>query len=131
MKGQRWKTILIVEDELPIVEVVRFTMTKKKMDTVTAKGVAQAIEYIHQIPEIDAVWLDHYLLGKEGGLDFMRHLHDHDASRKLPVFVVTKSSSPEKQKAYADLGAVAFYVKIEHHLADIVQGIKSYLEKDE
>jgi DNA-binding response OmpR family regulator len=56
------KTILIVEDERPLANAIKIKLELNGFETVTARSVAQALDYLENINEINAIWLDHYLL---------------------------------------------------------------------
>jgi DNA-binding response OmpR family regulator len=68
------KTILVIEDERPLVKAIEAKLEKSGFDVVTARTVKQGLAYIDEIDSIDAVWLDHYLLGEETGLDFVAEM---------------------------------------------------------
>lgn len=125
------KKALIIEDERSLAEVIQMKMSKKDFMTVPAVSVAEAIDALHKHDDIAVIWLDHYLLGEGDGLAFARHLQSHDSARNIPLFIVTNSVSPEKEIEYRNAGAVNYYVKADHRLDDIIQGIKAYIEKDE
>lgn len=130
LKKTHQKTALVIEDERALSEVIQMKMKKKNFTTVLAASVDEAIEKLHNLHTLDVIWLDHYLIGEADGLAFVQHLKTHDSERKIPLFVVTNSVSPEKEFEYRKHGAVNYYVKADHRLDDIIQGIKTYLEKD-
>lgn len=122
------KTILVVEDEMPLVRAIRAKLEQAGFEVVTARTVKQAISSLMDIDHIDVVWLDHYLLGKEDGLDFIVKIKDKSMKHKdVPVFVISNTASAEKIKSYLRLGAVKYYVKAEKRLDGIIADIKSYL----
>ena len=65
------KTILIVEDERPLYRIIKSKFEAEGFSALTAKSVSQALNHLKNGIKIDAVWLDHYLLGKRNGLDFV------------------------------------------------------------
>ena len=64
------KTILVVEDELPLSQAIQSKLEKSGFSVVTFRPVEQTIGYLEYVGIVDAIWLDHYLLGMEHGLDF-------------------------------------------------------------
>lgn len=126
------KTILVIEDERPLIEAVKTKLEKNGFDVTTARSVEQAMDYLESIERIDAIWLDHYLLGKEDGLDFVTKFKSHDGKwKKVPLFVVSNTASPSKVQSYIRLGISKYYVKAEHRLDEIIKEIKSFLGKPE
>src|SRR3990167_9120339 len=99
------KTILVVEDELPLLEAIKIMLEKNGFKIVTARGVTEALTRLADVQKVDAVWLDHYLLGKESGLDFVVKCKQENALHKnVPIFVVSNASSPDDVLAYLKLG---------------------------
>ncbi len=123
------KTILVVEDERPLAEAIKAKLEKSGFTVVTSRTVEQALNYLEEIKNIDVIWLDHYLLGKENGLDFVTKLKAHDGHWKnIPIFVVSNTASPDKVQSYIRLGVNKYYTKSDHRLEEIISEIKSFLE---
>jgi len=123
------KTILVVEDERPLLEAVKAKLEKNNFVVVTARTVEQALNYMDELEKIDAIWLDHYLLGKENGLDFVTKLKAKDGKwAKIPIFVVSNTATPDKVQSYLKLGINKYYVKAEHRLDEIIAEIKASLD---
>ena len=116
--------ILIVEDEQPLQRAVKTKMEKEGFEVITARSFAQAVDYLTNIDPVDAIWLDHYLLGKGTGLDFLIEVKKNDAWKSVPVFVVTNTATPDKQQSYLQLGVEKYLVKASIKLDEIVLDIK-------
>ncbi|MBT4349351.1 response regulator [bacterium] len=124
-------TILIVEDERPLLAVIKKKLEGSGFDTLTARSVEQAKEYLGQAEKVNVIWLDHYLLGRENGLDFVTELKNEESKYKeIPVFVVSNTATQEKVVSYLQLGVSKYYTKADHRLDDIVGDIKDFLEKN-
>lgn len=120
--------ILVVEDERPLSDAIRAKLENEGCDVVVARTVDQAINYLKDVSNINAIWLDHYLLGKENGLDFMAKIKSADSAWKhIPVFVVSNTASHDKVQSYMQLGVNKFYVKSDHRLDEIINDIKFLL----
>lgn len=123
------KTILVVEDERPLLEAIKTKLERSGFAVVTARTVEQTMDYMNELGTVDAVWLDHYLLGKENGLDFVTKLKTHDGAwSKIPIFVVSNTASPDKVQAYIRFGVNKYYTKADHKLEEIIADIKAFLE---
>ena len=122
-------TILIVEDEKPLLNAIRTKLEHSDFEVVTARSVEQALDYINSDIAVDAIWLDHYLLGKGTGLDFIAQLKEDESHKNIPVFVVSNSGTPDKEHTYLRLGVAKYYVKADFRLDGSINDIVEYLNK--
>lgn len=130
-KGQNTHTILIVEDEQPLLNVIRKKLRTKNFEVVTARTVKQAVDYINEVDGIDLIWLDHYLEGEENGLDLVIYLKQHlNDKAHIPIFLVSNTSYPEKYQSYLALGVDKYYTKSNYSLNQIVDDVRNYLEAE-
>jgi len=128
VKNQLKKTVLVIEDERPLIKVIQTKLEKRGFDVITARTVEQGLEYMKEVCGIDAVWLDHYLPGEKTGLDFVTKLKSHGSKwTKLPIFVVSNTASSGNVRAYLKLGVNKYSVKAEHKLEEITCDLKSLL----
>lgn len=125
------KSILIIEDEKPLADAVKAKLESQSFNVLTARTVEQALSYLGEMP-VDGIWLDHYLLGKENGLDFIAKIKQSGSEwENLPVFVVSNTASEKNIQSYMRLGAKKYYVKAEHSLTEIINEIIDYLTNGE
>ena len=104
VKFKEKRNILVVEDEKPLQDVIRAKIETCGCAVVTARSVEQAKDYLEQGMKIDAIWLDHYLLGKETGLDLVIKMKAEGSKWKsIPIFVVSNTASEDKVKHYLHL----------------------------
>jgi DNA-binding response OmpR family regulator len=125
------RIILVIEDEKPLAEVIKLKLGANGFDVVTARSSDQAMNMMEDINHIDIVWLDHYLLGKSTGLDFLVRLKSHEEWKKIPVFVVSNTASADKVQSYLQLGVSKFYVKADNRLDEIITDVKAVLDRKE
>ena len=126
------KNVLIVEDEPALAEIIKIKFEKEGFIAVTVRTVLRALSYLEETDRVDAIWLDHYLLGKDNGLDFIVKLRGHDGKwERIPIFVVSNTADSEKKQAYLGLGVKKYYVKAEHTLDGIVDDIRAFLDHPE
>ncbi len=122
------KTILVVEDEKPLMDAVKKKLELSGFDVVTARDVNQALSYLEDLERVDLVWLDHYLLGKENGLDLVTKMKEDGSKwKKIPIFVVSNTASPDKVNSYLHLGIDKYFTKADYRLDDIIKDIKFIL----
>ena len=123
------KSILVVEDERPLLEAIRAKLELSGFTVLGARSVREAFNHLHDVPGIAAVWLDHYLLGNEDGFDFITKCKsDESPYRHIPIFLVSNTAGSDKVQEYMRLGAAHYYVKSDRRLADIINDIEVYLE---
>jgi len=131
-KPKNNKTVLVIEDERPLIRIIEAKLEKAGFDVITARTVDQGLSYIEEVGNIDVVWLDHYLPGEKTGLDFVAKLRSPGSKWiKIPIFIVSNTASDSNVRSYLRLGVSKYCVKAEHRLDEIVSDIKSSLDSSE
>lgn len=148
-KTSKKRTILVIEDERPLLEAINAKLEKSGFGVIAARSVEQAfnakleksslgaitvrtiqeaLEYLESLERVDAIWLDHHLLGKEDGLDFVKKFKANGGKwNKIPVFVVSNAASPTTIQSYVQSGVSKYYVKSDHRLDEIIADIEAFL----
>ncbi len=127
-KESKEMTILLIEDERPLIDVIEKKLLSAGFDVVTARTIDQGLHYMEEIDTIDAVWLDHYLPGEKTGLDFIAELKTPGNKwNKIPIFIVSNTASDGNLRSYIRLGVTKYFVKAEHRLDEITNDIKLFL----
>lgn len=143
------KTILVIEDDAALLSAISGKLERNGFTVLTARSVdtafttetaaaseqafshstiAAALTHLTTLEMIDAIWLDHNLIGEEDGLDFIVKFKANGAAwSKLPVFVVSNSADPDLIKTYSELDVHHYYLKAEHRLEDIITEITTVL----
>jgi len=124
-------TILVVEDDKSLQDAIRIKLEKNGFFVITARTVVQAYNYLEEISKINVVWLDHYLLGEESGLDLVVKIKGNKKFKKIPIFVVSNTAGAEKIKSYINLGIHKYYTKSDCRLDNIISDIREYLGQTE
>ncbi len=120
--------VLVVEDDKSLTNAVKIKLNKNGFAVAAASTLDDALKHIYTDPvPIDAMWLDHYLLGTGTGLDILEKTRSSDQYKHIPAFIVSNTAEAQKQQAYSQLGAVHFYVKAEHRLDEIINDIRECL----
>ena len=130
MENER-KTILVLEDEKPLLDAIKLKLEKSDFDVVTARSVGQAKDYLTDVSGVRVIWLDHYLLGKEDGLDFVAWIKNNEKWKHIPIFVVSNTASQDKVSSYINFGINKFYTKSDYRLDQIIDDIKRTLIESE
>ncbi len=147
------KTVLVIEDERPLLEAINAKLEKSGFNVIAARSVEQAfnpklekkglgpiniesieqaLRYLDSLEEVDAIWLDHHLLGDEDGLDFVKKFKANGGKwNKIPVFVVSNAANPKTVKSYMNSEVSRYYIKSDHRLDEIIDDIKTFLNDKE
>lgn len=125
---KKLSVILLVEDERPLLNAIQTKLELNGFDSVSARTVKQALDYLESLSAVDLIWLDHYLLGKEDGIDFVAKVKSVEKWKKIPIFVVSNTATNEKKHTYINLGVDRYYVKSDHRLDEVIKDIKEVLE---
>ena len=100
------RTMLVVDDDASIRELVAEAFEGEGYTVKTAGGGAQALDMVAQaVP--DAIILDIWMPSLDG-FDFMRTLRANDKTRDVPVVAI---SAAYPERAALDLGAQEFVAK--------------------
>ncbi|WP_321991160.1 response regulator transcription factor [Marispirochaeta aestuarii] len=101
--------ILVVEDEQPIFELIRFNLEK---DGFQVHGVFRGNEVIKEVARWmpDLLILDLMLPGANG-IDICRHLRMQEATRDLPVLMVTARNEDSDVVLGLEIGADDYLTK--------------------
>lgn len=121
------KTILVVEDEKPLLEAIHIKLEKSGFGVVTARTAEQAYGLLEDLNKVDIIWLDHYLLGKENGLDLVAKIKNDERYKNIPIFIVSNTASSEKVQSYINLGVNKYYIKSNYRLDNIIEDIRACL----
>lgn len=121
------KKVLVVEDEKSLARIIEKQLEKFGCGVSVADNVEDAMREIEK-GNIDAIWLDHYLLGKKNGLDLVVELKEKGGKfSQIPIFVVSNTATGDKIDAYLRLGVDRYYVKAEHSLAEMIGDVEGFL----
>lgn len=120
------KKILVVEDETTLQKALMEFLIQEKFEVVGApdgeSGLRLAIE-----TKPDLVLLD-IILPKKDGYEVLSELKKGDATKKIPVILLTNLESPEDINRAFEAGASTYLVKSDYKLEDVVKKVKETLK---
>ena len=111
------KKILVVDDELDFMELLRIRLEANNYEVVTAVDGNEALVKI-KTEKPDAILLDILMPGIDG-LDVLRRIRKDDEN--LPVFIITAFSNEERFRLANKFNASGFILKT----SDIQQEIEN------
>ncbi|MDF7675276.1 phosphate regulon transcriptional regulator PhoB [Neisseriaceae bacterium ESL0693] len=102
-------TVLVVEDEIAITTLIKFTLEQAGFDTVCVESAEKARLLLdNQLP--DVVLLDWMLPGMSG-LALIEYIRQTPRSRDLPLILLTARSEEEDKEQGLNLGADDYVTK--------------------
>ncbi len=124
MTENKKHTILILEDDLPLAKAVGDAISQRGFDAITGATVEAGLKHLEGPKHVDVIWLDHYLLGTENGIDFVVKVKNHPEWKSIPIFVVSNTASAPSIRSYLELGISNFYTKSDHDITQIINDIE-------
>ena len=102
-------TILIVEDEPPIIELVTFTLKGAGWNVAAVQNAGDAWDFIQQrLPQL--ILLD-WMLPDQSGLRLLSRIRADRQFNELPIIMLTAKSMEEDKIAGLDNGADDYVTK--------------------
>ena len=103
------RSILLVEDEAAIGEMVRHALSRAGFETRTVPDAAHADLEIERSPP-DLILLD-WMLPGVSGLEFARRIRRNDATRNIPLIMLTAKGEEGDKLSGFEAGADDYLVK--------------------
>lgn len=102
------KTILVVDDEKDIVDLLKYNLQKEGYQILTASNGKQALERAEQKP--DLILLD-VMMPEYDGWEVFKRLKKNGATANIPVIFLTAKGSEIDEVVGLELGADDYIVK--------------------
>ncbi|NCP64740.1 MAG: phosphate regulon transcriptional regulatory protein PhoB [Paraglaciecola sp.] len=103
------KRILLVEDEAPIREMLKFVLEQSGFETVEAEDFNIALEKIAE-PFPDLILLD-WMLPGGSGVQLAKRLKQHEYTRDIPIIMLTARGEEEDKVRGLEAGADDYVTK--------------------
>ncbi|MDA7792287.1 response regulator [bacterium] len=117
--------ILIIEDEAFIVEALRFLCEKEGWRVDAESDGAAALERISAVKP-DIVLLD-FMLPNMDGLDILKALRRRDATKDLPIMMLT-AKGQMRERNLAELAGVTCFMTKPFSNAELVAQLRLMIE---
>ncbi|WP_457673556.1 phosphate regulon transcriptional regulator PhoB [Thiolapillus sp.] len=101
--------ILLVEDEAPIRDMVRFALSRAGMEMLDAGDVRQA-QQVLATRRPDLILLD-WMLPEESGIELLRRLRRDEERKDIPVIMLTAMAEEEQKVQGLEVGADDYITK--------------------
>lgn len=103
------KRVLLVEDEAPIREMLKFVLEQSGYETLEAEDFDIALEKVVE-PYPDLILLD-WMLPGGSGVQLAKRLKQHEFTRDIPIIMVTARGEEEDKVRGLDSGADDYVTK--------------------
>lgn len=128
MTAIRKTTILIVEDDIDIANLVRFRLTREGFEVRHAKDGDQALREFDDPALPDLVLMD-VMMPYHNGYELLAELRKRKDWEKLPVIMLTSRSKEQDVVEGFGLGANDYLTK-PFHFAELIARIHKLLPHD-
>lgn len=103
------KKILVVDDEIHILELVKYNLVQAGYEVITAESGEDAVEYLKK-EEMQLVLLD-WMLPKMDGIEVLQWIRLNPSTKKLPVILLTAKSDEISKVVGLEVGADDYLAK--------------------
>jgi len=117
--------ILIVEDDTILSDLYLNTFNFGGFDTYIAKNGLEGFDKVNEVKP-DVILLD-IMMPKMNGIDLLKKLKEQEASKNIPIAILSNFSDESLAKEAMANGALAYIIKSEHEPAEIIQMVKDIL----
>lgn len=121
------KTILIVDDEKDIVDLVKYNLQKEGFAVLTARNGKEALELSHKLPHV--ILLD-IMMPEHDGLEVLKRLKKNEKTSHIPVIFLTAKGTDVDEVVGFELGADDYIVK-PISIPKLIARVKNVLRKYE
>ncbi len=103
-------TLLVVDDDVDILRVVRFYLSKQKYRVHTAESGEEALELLERLDDVELVLSD-VMMPRMSGLELLETLRADDRYADIPVILISAEGETSKKVVGLNLGADDFITK--------------------
>lgn len=128
------KKILLIEDDLPTVDVYETVLKKAGFGIETIRWGEEALNKVREIKEgkterPDLVLLD-LILPDINGIRVLEEIRNYEETKNIPVFVLTNYADERLEKMGYNLKAEKYLLKTEFNPRELVEIIKEQLGEE-
>jgi DNA-binding response OmpR family regulator len=121
--------ILIVEDEEILLTALSEELNQEGFEVAGAKDGIEGVEKaVTEKP--DLILLD-LVMPRLDGIGALKQIKDNPKSKEIPVVILTNLSDYDKVSDALSLGALDYLVKANYRLEELVNKIKTVLERNQ
>jgi CheY-like chemotaxis protein len=121
------KTVVCIEDEAGVIELIRFILERRGLEVVGAESGPEGLNAIRRLKPV-MVLLDLMLPGMDGW-EVYRRMKADETMRNIPVIVVTARAANVDEMLAKQIAKVDDYVKKPFSLQELLQSVDRVLAR--
>ncbi|OGY87790.1 MAG: hypothetical protein A2233_02130 [Candidatus Kerfeldbacteria bacterium RIFOXYA2_FULL_38_24] len=122
-------TILLVEDDEMLHTMYTQKFTKEGYEVKSAYNGAEGIELAEQY-QPSVILLD-IIMPKMDGFVALKKLKKNEATKHIPVILLTNLGQEEDIRKGRELGATDYFIKANHTPAEVVEKVKEVMSQQQ
>lgn len=124
------KKILIIEDDTTLLELLKERLEKKGYDVIFEKNGRNGLFTAkHEMPDLTLLDI---MLPEMDGISVLKEIRKDDATKSLPVIVISNSGQPVEIEEIKSLKVFDYLIKTEFNPDELMQKINIFFnEKDQ
>lgn len=126
MKKNQNSRILVVDDSSTNIVLLEAILNGQGYQIETAQSVKEAYQIIKK-EEVNLILLD-LLMPRVSGFDFLKEIKNNEATKNIPVIIVSAVADAENKKKSKELGALDFINK-PIDIQDFIERIDAILKR--
>ena len=119
------KTILLVEDEALLSNLLRQRLEKEDFEVLAARDGEEALKILKTVKP-SLILLD-VILPKISGFEFMEKLKEEPGLERAPIVIISNLGQEGDMERGQSLGAVGYFVKAKLSIEELVAKVKEFL----
>lgn len=127
-KKRKPKSILIVEDDYPILELYEHILREEGYEVMTAETGEEGLRVAKLEP--DLILLD-IMLPIIDGIEVLKRLKSSDKTKHIPVILLTNLGQEGVIKQGFEAGAEEYLMKIQYQPVDVVREVNTFFERQD
>jgi len=120
--------ILLIEDDSLLIDIYTTKFKQVGFEVSVAEEGVKAFESIKEM-QPDVILLD-IVLPHMDGWDILKKLQEQEATREIPVFVLSNLGQKEEIEKGLKLGAKKYLIKAHYTPSEIVEEIEKFLQEE-
>jgi len=121
------KTIVYIEDDTEMIELIRLVLERKGFETIGAVGGRKGLEIIFDIKP-DLILLD-LMMPEMDGWDVFHQIKSNESTKNIPVIILSAKAQPIDRILGIEIAKVDDYLTKPFKTQELVDSIERLLQK--
>jgi len=121
------KTIVYIEDDTEMIELIRFVLERKGFEIIGASGGRKGLEIIFDTKP-DLILLD-LMMPEMDGWDVFHQIKSNESTKNIPVVIISAKAQPIDRLLGIEIAKVDDYFTKPFKTQELVDSIERLLQK--